>query len=177
MAGVEGGAQKFPVRQSEVITLRREITDPCPSPLSYGQFLFSWQGAAVVGGHHTDVAVVDFGNRLMIVLTQYQKLGTLVSVVSKRCNGRCPSLSWVFFLHGCQHEVKKSLGKFSTSIHVTNNLVNRVMALRTIVRAAHSKIAFLCVCVCVCVCVCACSFLALTFIYMLLRTARSFHLL
>eukprot|EP00058_Branchiostoma_floridae_P012676 XP_002598164.1 hypothetical protein BRAFLDRAFT_123313 [Branchiostoma floridae] len=39
------------------------------------------QGAAVVNGVHTDVVCTGFGDSIFVVVTQYQKLGTLVQVV------------------------------------------------------------------------------------------------
>ncbi|KAI0207753.1 Proteasome assembly chaperone 3 [Lamellibrachia satsuma] len=40
----------------------------------------SSQGAALIDGIHTDVVCTNFSDRLFIVITQYQKFGTLVSV-------------------------------------------------------------------------------------------------
>lgn len=40
----------------------------------------STQGAALIDGIHTDVVCTNFSDRLFIVITQYQKFGTLVSV-------------------------------------------------------------------------------------------------
>ena len=42
--------------------------------------LFLFQGAGLIDGLHTNVVCMDYSNKLFIIVTQMEKLGTLVSV-------------------------------------------------------------------------------------------------
>ena len=42
--------------------------------------IYTFQGAGVIHGTHTDIICKEFDDKLFIVLTQYQRLGTLVSM-------------------------------------------------------------------------------------------------
>jgi len=42
---------------------------------------FNFQGADVVGGIHTDFVFTEFSDRWFIILSQFEKLGTLVCIL------------------------------------------------------------------------------------------------
>lgn len=42
---------------------------------------FSKKGATVINGNHTDIVSIDYEDKSMVVITQYQKIGTLVYIM------------------------------------------------------------------------------------------------
>jgi len=49
--------------------------------VSYVQFEGNLQGAVVVSGIHTDFVFTEFSDRWFIILSQFEKLGTLVGII------------------------------------------------------------------------------------------------
>ena len=91
------------------------------------------QGAAIIGGVHTNVVVSEFENKLFIVVSQLERLGTLVELTREREN----------FDDGCApptFNTKVLLGKDDPLTHVmARNIVSKIPVSKPILIAMALK--------------------------------------
>ncbi|XP_070563901.1 proteasome assembly chaperone 3-like isoform X2 [Ptychodera flava] len=87
-----------------------------PNRLLFGQNV---EGAVTIDGVHTDVICTAFSDRLFIVVTQFQKLGTLVHVTK--------DLVGFVDLSSPSFTTKVLLGKDEPAVHIyAKNLASKI---------------------------------------------------
>ena len=87
----------------------------------------------MVGGVHTNVVVSEFDNKLFIIVSQLQKLGTLVELTRERENFDDPSNTPTF-------NSKVLLGKDDPLTHVmARNIVSKIPVSKPILIAMALK--------------------------------------